>query len=56
MLVVKRIHVRYTLVVDEGVDTHTIERVMKFFADRCPVHRSISGSIDFTHELELVEA
>jgi uncharacterized OsmC-like protein len=56
VLVVKRIHVRYTLAVDAGVDRHTIDRVMHFFPDRCPVHRSISGSIAFTHELELVDA
>ena len=44
----------YTLEVDEGVDTDTIDRVMGFFPDKCPVHRSISGSIAFTHDLELV--
>ncbi|MBA2575411.1 MAG: OsmC family protein [Euzebyaceae bacterium] len=53
VLVIKRIHVRYTLVVDDGVDTARIDRVMGIYADRCPVHRSISGCIDFTDEIEL---
>lgn len=54
MLVIKRIHVKYTLAIDEDADTDKIHRVMGFYADHCPVHRSISGSIDFSDDIELV--
>jgi uncharacterized OsmC-like protein len=56
VLVIKRIHVKYTLVVDEGVDAGKIDRVMGLYADHCPVHRSISGSIGFSDEIELLPA
>ena len=50
---IKRIHVAYTLTVDQGTDTSAVDRVMGFYRDSCPVYRSISGSIDFTDEIEL---
>lgn len=56
MLVIKRIHVAYTLAVNDDVDRAKIDRVMGFYADRCPVHRSISGSIAFSDEMQLVPA
>lgn len=56
VLVIKRIHVRYTLAVDADVDRDKIGRVMGFYADHCPVHRSISGCIEMTDEIELVPA
>ena len=48
VLVVKRIHVEYEL---KGVDPEqheTIERVLGFHADKCPVARSISPQIAIT--------
>ena len=54
MLVIKRIHVRYTLAVDADVPVDKIERVMGFYRDHCPVYRSISGSIAFTDEIEII--
>lgn len=52
---IKRIHVRYRLEVDEGADRETIDRVHGFHADYCPVARSIRDAIDISTELEVVE-
>ncbi len=52
VLVVKRIKQTFHLVADEN-DREKIERVLKVYADRCPVARSIKGSIDITSELDL---
>ena len=53
VLVVKRIHVTYTL---RGVasddDREKVDRVLGFHADYCPVARSIRDAIDITTELE----
>lgn len=54
-LVIKRIHVRYDLRVDGGVDTDAIERVHGFHADHCPVARSIRDAIDVSTSYELRE-
>jgi uncharacterized OsmC-like protein len=56
VLVIKRIHVRYELKVEPGVDREAIERAFAHYKPRCPVYRSISGSIEITDELEVVEA
>lgn len=48
VLVVRRIHVEYRL---DGVSTEdrpTVERVLGFHADKCPVARSISPQIEIT--------
>lgn len=48
VLVVKRVHVEYRL---EGVspeDRPTVDRVLGFHADKCPVARSISPQIEIT--------
>ena len=47
----KRIHVRYHLIVDGGVDMAVVERVHAFHADKCPVARSIGDAITITTEL-----
>lgn len=54
MLVIKRIHVQYTLAVDGDVPDDKIERVMGFYRDNCPVYRSISGSIAFSDGIDVV--
>ena len=53
MLVIKRIHVRLKLNAEE---THreTANRVHGFFADKCPVYRSLYKAIDITTELQFV--
>jgi hypothetical protein len=58
VLVVKRIHVTYHLVVDEVVIADeakraAIDRVLGFHADHCPVARTIGGCVDITTSLEL---
>ncbi|MDX1622121.1 MAG: OsmC family protein [Nitriliruptorales bacterium] len=54
VLVIKRIHVRYELEVDEDADRETIERVHGFHADHCPVARSIRDAIDVSTSLNVV--
>jgi uncharacterized OsmC-like protein len=54
--VIKRIHVRYTLRVDRGVDRDKIQRAFERYKPKCPVYRSISGSIEITDALEVIES
>jgi hypothetical protein len=61
VLVVKRIHVTYHLVVDEAVAADQaqrakVDRVLGFHAERCPVARTIGGCVDITTSLELTTA
>lgn len=53
VLVLRRIHVRYTLQADAS-QRETIERVHEFHAKFCPIYRSICGSIDITTAFEIV--
>jgi len=53
--VIKRIHVHYSLGIDADADREKIERAFEHYKPRCPVYRSISGSIEITDELELIE-
>ena len=55
MLVIKRIHVRFTLALDTDADREKVARAFDHYKPRCPVYRSISGSIAISDELELVE-
>jgi uncharacterized OsmC-like protein len=55
VLVIKRIHVRYTLGVDMGADREKIQRAFEHYKPHCPVYRSISSSIPMTDELEIIE-
>lgn len=50
VLVLRRIHVRLRLKAPEAA-RETAERVHGFFADRCPVYRSLCDSIKITTEL-----
>ena len=52
VLVVKRIRQTLHLTAEEK-DREKIERVIKVYADSCPVARSIKGSIEITSELDL---
>ena len=52
ILVVKRIRQTFHLIADEK-DREKIERVLKVYADSCPVARSVKGSIEITSELDL---
>ncbi len=55
VLVIKRIHVRYTLLVDPGVDRDKIQRAFDAYMPKCPVYVSIRAAIDVTHELDVRE-
>jgi uncharacterized OsmC-like protein len=50
VLVIRRIHVRLRLRADPA-HRETAERVHGFFADRCPVYRSLRAAIAITTEL-----
>lgn len=52
MLVIKRIHVTYTLRGVDESDKPAVERVLGFHADYCPVARSIRDAITITTALE----
>jgi uncharacterized OsmC-like protein len=54
VLVVKRIHVMYRLSGVEPDHRQTVERVLGFHADKCPVARSISPQIAITTSVEYV--
>jgi hypothetical protein len=58
VLVVRRIHVTYHLVVDQAVAADqkrraAIGRVLGLHADRCPVARTIGGCVDISTSLDL---
>jgi uncharacterized OsmC-like protein len=55
VLVIKRIHVRYTLVADAD-DEETARRVHELHHARCPVYRTIEGCVDITTELRIESA
>ena len=55
MLVIKRIKQLFHLTADEE-DRETIERVLKVYAEGCPVARSVKGSIEITSELDITGA
>jgi uncharacterized OsmC-like protein len=51
VLVIKRIHVTYTLRGVAEEHKEKVERVLGFHADKCPVARSVKDSIDITTDL-----
>jgi uncharacterized OsmC-like protein len=51
VLVIKRIRVRYTLTGCPEDKREAAERSHAFHASRCPVAKSIAGSIEITTEL-----
>lgn len=55
VLVIRRIHVTYHLRGASPDQREAVERCHDFHADRCPVARSIKGSIQVTTELEYVD-
>jgi len=52
VLVIRRIHVRLTLKAEEA-HWETARRVHGFFADKCPVYRTLKPAIAITTELIL---
>jgi uncharacterized OsmC-like protein len=55
VLVIKRIKQTFHITADEG-DRETVQRVLGFYADNCPVARSVKGSIEISSELEFTPA
>jgi organic hydroperoxide reductase OsmC/OhrA len=51
VLVLRRIHVKLELRVAPGEATETARRVHGFFADSCPLYRSLRGALSITTEL-----
>jgi len=52
VLIIRRIHVKLRLKTDSG-NRETAERVHGFYADHCPVYRSLKAAIAITTELLL---
>ena len=50
VLVIRRIHVKLHLKAD-AAHRETAERVLGFYADKCPVYRTLRPAIDITSEL-----
>jgi uncharacterized OsmC-like protein len=55
VLVIKRIHVVYTLALDPDADRDTVQRAFERHMPYCPVYRSIGPAIEITTQLELVD-
>jgi uncharacterized OsmC-like protein len=53
VLVIRRIHIEFTLRAPEDMRT-TVDRVHGFFADKCPIYRSLRPSIQITSSYNLV--
>jgi uncharacterized OsmC-like protein len=52
VLIIRRIHTTLKLKADRS-QWETAQRVHGFFADRCPVYRSLKAAIEITTELVL---
>lgn len=54
VLVVKRIHVVYSLRLDSDADHEKAHRAFEHHMPHCPVYRSIGSAIEITTALEVV--
>ena len=54
VLVIKRIHVVYSLRPDLDADPEKVQRAFEKHMPFCPVYRSIRDAIDVTTSLELI--
>ena len=53
VLVIRRIHVEFALKASEDARP-TIDRVREFFADKCPIYRSLRAAIQITSSYNLI--
>jgi uncharacterized OsmC-like protein len=53
VLVIRRIHVEFTVSCPEDV-RETVERVHGFYADKCPIYRSLRPAIQITSSYRIV--
>ena len=56
MLVLRRIHVVFTLQEVDADKVAAAERAHEVFKPKCPIYRSLQAAIDITTELSLVES
>ena len=56
MLVVRRIHVTYSLRLDDPGKRAAAERAHSIHADYCPVARTIRDCVDISTALEMTDA
>lgn len=56
VLVIKRVHVTYTLRLDADADRDAVDRAFRHHPARCPIYRSIHPQIHVTTALELLPA
>ena len=56
VLVIKRIHVAYTLTLDGEADREVVQRAFERHMPYCPVYRSIGAAIEITTALDLMDA
>ncbi len=54
VLVIRRIHVTYFLQGVEQDQRQTVERVLDFHRERCPVARTIGGCVEIETAVEYV--
>lgn len=52
VLVVDRIHVVYSLELEDGEDREEARRVREMHAEFCPVARTLSGCVEISTELQ----
>lgn len=55
VLVIKRIHVTYTLRLDPDAAREKVNRAFEHHMPFCPVYRSIRAAIDVTTSLKLAD-
>jgi uncharacterized OsmC-like protein len=55
VLVIRRIHVQFTLQASEDA-REVVERVHGFYAEKCPVYRSLQNAIQITSSYEVVDS
>jgi len=55
VLVIRRIHVQFTLQASEAV-REVVERVHGFYAEKCPVYRSLQTAIQITSSYVMRES
>jgi uncharacterized OsmC-like protein len=53
VLVLKRIHVEYTLRLDADADREKVQRAFERHPERCPLYRSIGSAVEMTTALRL---
>jgi len=56
VVVLKRIHVHYTLRLPEGAPRDKVDRALDTHASRCPMVKSLEGAVEVTWSADVREA